>query len=144
MSDTTMPEFGDIKMPGEVVEGWYLATIENAEKKFWEDGGPFISVQVILTSEDEWASGAYNLETDKGERNVGQIKRLKALSVFAGLGDTGGYDVSDLINKKVGVRIGINKKGYATIWESDSVDADREWLNDGAIAGSGIDDDLPF
>lgn len=145
MSDERMPDLGDVKMPGVVADGWYLATIENVEKKFWEDGGGFISVQVLLAGEGEWASGAYNLKTEKGERNVEQLKKLKALSVYAGLGEAGGYDLADLLNKKIGVRVGINKKGYATIWESDSVDADREWLNDGASLDSGrTDDDVPF
>ncbi len=141
MSEERMPDFGDLKMPGDAEEGWYCATISSIEQTFWEDGSPFLSLRASLDGEGVEASRFYNLETDKGERNEEQLRQLKALSVHAGLGTEGGYDLSDLIKKKVGVRYGMNKKGYPTIWETDSLDADREWLNEGKPDAA---DDVPF
>jgi len=139
MSDR-MPSFGDLKMPGQLVEGWYKATIIEAEFKLWPDSRPFISVGFEIDGEGEIAKGAYNLETDEGDRNVEQIKKLKALSVYAGLGAEGNYEPEDLLEKKVGVRVGINKKGYPTVWETADLNDERKWLNDGVAA----DEDVPF
>ena len=136
-----MPNLSDIKMPGQLENGWYLATITDVEVKFWEDGGEFLSVEFTLDGEGEIARAAYNFETDKGERNIPHLKRLKALSVYAGLGDKGEYDPEDLLEKKVGVRVALNKKGYATVYEEADLEDQREWLNQDKAA---VDNDVPF
>jgi len=139
MQEGRMPDFTDLRSL-DAIEGWFKGTVENMIQKFWEDGTPYMKMWVNLDGEGEAASRMFSLETDLGVKNKSVHRELEKLSEHLGLGAAGGYDLQEVVGKKVGVRVSLNKKGYLTIWEFDAVDAERDWKN----VGKAADDDVPF
>lgn len=137
-----MPNLSDIPEPGVFEDGWYFATITDVDvDKIWPSGGSFINIDFELDGVGESARGAYNTEDEEGVRDMAGLKRLKALSIFVGLGNDGEYDPDDLLEKKIGIRVAKNNKGYITAWEEASTEDQRPWLNEGKAA---VDSDVPF
>jgi hypothetical protein len=139
MSTGRMPDVSGYDLPGVIKPGNYKATLEKVEEKFTRNGDPAVNVRLSLDDTSDSVFDFCMIEYQGKPFEFG-LRRLKQLSVMAGLGEAGRYDMADLEGKKVGVQVGYDKdtdfprvRNYIKIDEPDI-----EWVN-----GTG-GDDLPF
>lgn len=133
-----MPSFAGHSKMGEIEPGMYHVTVEEAEhKETKENKLSMIAVRFSVDGQIQMFSDFFVLKTKAGEDNEIAYGKLIELSEALGLGDEGGYGLSDLLGKQCRSRL---------YMDGDFIKSGKYYHSDTETAEclNAAVDDLPF
>jgi hypothetical protein len=131
-----IPNLNDVKPPGVIEPGLYIAKIELVnQKQTKKDGKDMLEVGFRLLGTDDMLFSYFVYESDIA------LRQLKELVLACGLNGDGGFPITQLEDCKVG--IDVRPTGDANFPTKirryiDPADPEAAWVN------GEIEDDLPF